>query len=139
MEISQQPLGLVDTHSDDQEARGIPVSGTYIKLDNSIFEMPYTVGVGGIWGELKDTSAGTLSDKYLDVWATTVGLTLKINKTFSFKTEGYIGANLAAFRSTNNSSIDGHKSLRSRGGFAQLNIKLSEKDNINIRGGIDDV
>ncbi len=132
-------IGLIDIQNDAQEKRGVPLGGGYIKYENKTVEKPYSVRLGGVWGEEKDTSSGTPIKDYLDIWAATVGLTVKLTKKVNFTSEVYSGANLAAFRSTNNSSVDGHKSLRSRGGFAQFTLKPTGKDKINVGSGVDDV
>ena len=131
-------LGLMDIQNDAQEKNAVPLSGGYIKYATDIMDMPSTIALGGIWGQTQNNTANS-PGKNLDIWAGTLGMTIKVNDLFSLKTEGYVGANLAAFRSTNNSGIDHHKSVRSRGGFTEFKLTPTDVDEVNLGVGMDDL
>lgn len=132
-------VGIIDTGIAAQVETGLPLGGAYAEYAVDIMDMPATFAVGGIYGEMEDRASATLATDDLSIWAATAAMTLKVSDMLSLKAEGYSGANLATFRSTNNLSTELGKAVRSQGGFVQATIKPWDKGQFNLGAGVDDV
>ncbi len=98
--------------------------------------------MGGLYGKLNLPGKGIGQD---DLYASTLGMTLKFTDWLAFKSEGYFGAGLNKLQggpsqTTGNATLTAtSKALPVKGGFMELTYNPVKKAEVNLGYGIDDV
>ncbi len=142
-------VGIIDSEDTTQEDSGIPVAAAYVGYEKDILGVKSTFGVGGMYGKLNLGGSGTDNE---DIYATTVGMTLKFTDWLAFKTEGFGGAGLNKFYGGPTQTTAASdpttpltlanspgKAIPVRGGFAELTFNPIKKVETNFGIGLDDV
>jgi hypothetical protein len=136
-------VGFLDSDDPYQENSGAPVLGAYSSFETKILGKPTTLGVGEIYGTNSTGLLGTKSTNSNNIYATTVGLTLKLADWLSFKSEGFTGAKLDDYYGgsstgiTNTSQLSSSKPVRVMGGFMELNYNPTKKLETTFGMGLD--
>lgn len=143
-------LGVIDSEDTAQEDSGTPVAAAYVGYEKKILGVQSTFGLGGMYGRLNLAGKGTSQE---DIYATTVGLTLRFTDWLAFKTEGFGGAGLNKFQGGPAQTVDRYtasgtasvvadnpgKAIPVHGGFAELTINPIKRLETNFGIGLDDV
>ena len=140
-----QAIGLIDPKisgaTGDQASSGAPVLASYTSIEKDIFGKPATLGLGGLYGI---SDASTTNTDNVKIWAGILAAKIKLSRAISLLGEGFVGADLAAFRGGSPIGVVHNKSVRSRGGWAQLSLTPFtkaplDKFEFNLGAGADDV
>jgi hypothetical protein len=135
-------IGVLDSDDPYQENSAAPVLGAYSSFETKVLGKPTTIGVGGIYGTNSTSIFGTKGSNTNNIYATTVGVTLKLADWLAFKSEGFTGAKLDDFYGGSSTGIttttlSSSKPVRVMGGFAELTCNPTKKVETNLGIGYD--
>lgn len=126
-------IGLIDADSNSETNLNHPIVGSYLTYHPGNVEL----GLGVFYGNEEIVDTGDKS-KILGV---TGSLTAKVHNKVSLKAEGYVGQNMDSFYvgGLALSGVKDNQPIKGRGGFAQVMLLPSEKSEIVVGAGIDDI
>ncbi len=127
-------LGAVDTQDDEQETTGYPVCGGLIGVERIISGISVNVYYASVFGTARHTDGAEL-----EISAQTTGMKLKLCEWLSLNGEGYRGYKLEDFMAGSKIGVSDGSEVRTRGGWLEGVIKLSDKLKATGGAGIDDV
>ncbi len=126
-------LGAIDAQDDAQETSGYPVCGGLLGIERMVGGVSVNVYYAGIFGTAQSDGAE------LEISAQTTGMKLKLCPWLSINGEGYRGYKLEDFMAGSKIGVSDGSEVRTRGGWLEGVIKLSDKLSATGGAGIDDV
>lgn len=136
-------VGALETTDMEIDTGIPPVLAGYAYYENKVYDMPYYIGAGAIYGRSRICmTAPQVVTKNVDIWAATMAFKFTPIKQVTFSGEGYVGQCLAAFRagSTVDTLVgdnDTGKAVVTHGGWAQVSWQALEKLQVNGGMGLD--
>lgn len=126
-------VGFIDADSNSGSNLNHPIAGSYITYNPGNVE----IGLGVFYGNEEIVETGDKSK----ILGFTGGISAKVHDKITLKAEGYVGQNMDSFYvgGLGLSGVKNNQPIKGRGGFAQVSLLPSEKAEIVMGAGIDDV
>jgi hypothetical protein len=122
----------------------LPAVETRLAFSTSIEDRPATVGVGGHWGNAKNTSTtnGVTTVRNFESWGVALDYNLPVSRILSISGEAYAGRALGIFSGGISQTVmpiggPGANGVGTRGGWLQVQLNLTKKWQSNTAYGID--